>query len=190
MPITLPLAPDTIRKFSLWAAVYGVALIILGVLAITMPGVATLAVSILLGWLLLIAGIVGIIAVFTAGPSAPGFWWNLLTAVLYALAGGALLARPVAGALTLTIILAAYLLATGVLKSIGALEYRQTIPGAWGWVLASGLVDIALGLIITLGLPGDLWMLGLIVGIDLVITGVALVVAAIHCRRQPEASHV
>lgn len=189
MPISFPLNPETVRKFGIWTTIYGIVLIILGALAIIMPGVATLATGLTIGWLLLIAGIVGIVAVLTSGFSAPGFWWNLLTAILYALAGGALLWRPVAGVLTLTIILAAYLLATGVVKAIMAFEYRRAIPKAWGWMLLSALVDIVLGVVIVLGLPGtSLWVLGLLVGINLLFTGVALVVAGVESRKIPAAS--
>jgi uncharacterized membrane protein HdeD (DUF308 family) len=184
MPVMFQLDTDTIRKFGIWAAIYGIVLIILGALAIIMPGVATLATGLTIGWLLLIAGIVGVIAVLTSGMSAPGFWWNLLTAILYVVAGGAILWRPVAGVVTLTIVLAAYLLATGVLKAIMALDYRRTIPKAWGWMLLSALVDIVLGVLILMGLPGTaLWVLGLLVGINLLFSGVALVVAAMESRK-------
>lgn len=186
MPVMFPLHAENVRKFGIWATIYGIVLIILGILAIIMPGVATLATGLTIGWLLLIAGIVGVIAVFTAGVSAPGFWWNLITAILYALAGAALLWRPVAGALTLTIILAAYLLATGVVKAAMAFEYRRAIPKAWGWMLLSALVDIVLGVMIVLGLPGtSVWVLGLLVGINLLFTGVALIVAGVESRKTP-----
>lgn len=189
MPVDLPMAPETARRFSIWTAIYGVLLIILGALAIVLPGIATLATSLFIGWLLLFAGIVGLIAVLTSGTSAPGFWWNLVTAVLYLLAGAVLLWNPVAGAVTLTIILAAYLLASGVLKLIAAFEYRNAIPRAWGWMLLSGIVDIILGALIVTGLPGTaVWVLGLLVGIDLLVSGVALLLASFHARSLPTAT--
>jgi uncharacterized membrane protein HdeD (DUF308 family) len=164
--------------------IYGIVLILMGAIAIIAPGVATLAASVLIGWLLLISGVFGLIAAFWAGISAPGFWWHLLTAVLYLLAGTALLWDPFAGALTLTIILAAYLLATGVTKIVLSLRYRPALPRAWGWVLVSALIDIVLGLLIVSGLPGtSLWVLGLLIGINLLFTGVALVVTALHFRK-------
>jgi uncharacterized membrane protein HdeD (DUF308 family) len=181
MAAVLPIDAETIRKHRTWFIVYGIALILLGAFAIFAPGVATLAAEILIGWLLLAGGIVGAIAVFTAGRSAPGFWSHLLTAILYGLAGIALLWHPIAGALTLTIILAAYLLATGVTKIVIAIGYRQTLPKAWGWMLFSALLDAALGFMIFVGLPGTtFWVLGLLVGINLLFTGVALLVAALN----------
>ncbi len=98
------------------------------------------------------------------------------------LAGGTLLWNPIAGVLTLTVILAAYLLATGVTKLIMAFHYKNVIPQAWLWVLFSALVDIVLGFMIVSGLPGTaVWVIGLLVGINLLFTGVALLVSAFYC---------
>jgi uncharacterized membrane protein HdeD (DUF308 family) len=126
--------------------------------------------------------------VFSSGRSAPGFWWNLLTAVIYVLAGLVMLARPMAGILTLTIILAAYLLAGGIVRIMLAIGYRTELPGAWGWMLVSGVVDILLALIIMSGMPGTaVWVLGLLVGINLLMAGTAIVVAALAVRRMGKA---
>lgn len=183
MPVgAIAVDPETLRKFKLWFKIYGVILVLLGAVAIVLPGIATLATTITVGWLLIAGGIFGLISVFQSGTSSPGFWWNLLTAILCVLAGIVLLARPIAGVLTLTIILAAYLLATGVTKGIMAFHYRSVIPKAWAWMLFSAIVDIALGIIIIAGLPGSaVWVLGLMVGINLLFTGVALITAAIYC---------
>jgi uncharacterized membrane protein HdeD (DUF308 family) len=175
--------PETLRKFKLWFKIYGVILIILGAASIILPGIATLATTITVGWLLIAGGIFGLISVFQSGANSPGFWWNLLTAIVCVLAGVVLLARPIAGVLTLTIILAAYLLATGVTKGFMAFHYRNAIPKAWGWMLFSALVDVVLGVMIIAGLPGSaIWVLGLLVGINLLFTGVALITAAIYCE--------
>lgn len=183
MPIGVPADAEAIRKHNTWIMIYGVVLIILGAMAIILPGVATVAAKTLFGWLLVASGVIGLFTVFTAGVSAPGFFWNLLTAVLYLLAGVALLGNPAAGILTLTIIIAAYLIATGLAKIVLAFRYKQAIPRAWGWMLFSALVDIALGVLIVSGLPGTaVWVLGLLVGIDLFLTGIALVAAAVHGR--------
>lgn len=183
MPTTVPMEAQTIRKHSTWFTIYGIALIVLGVLAVLMPGIATLATSIFVGWLLLAGGVFGLVSVAQTGKSAPGFWWNLLTAVLYLLAGASVLWNPIASVVTLTIILAAYLLATGVMKILVAFGYRDAIPGAWLWMLLSAIIDIALGVLIVAGLPGTaVWAIGLMVGINLVFTGVALTVAANVCR--------
>ena len=185
LAIGLPSDPETLRKFRLWFKIYGVVLILLGAAAILLPGIATLATTIMVGWLLVASGVFGLISVFYAGASSPGFWWNLLTAILFALAGGVLLWNPIAGVFTLTIVVAAYMLATGLTKVIMAFHYKSVIPRAWGWVLLSALVDIALGAIIVAGLPGSaVWVIGLLVGINLLFTGVALLVSAFYCRSE------
>jgi uncharacterized membrane protein HdeD (DUF308 family) len=138
----------------------------------------------MVGWLLLLGGGFGLFAVISGGRSALGFWWNLLTAIVYILAGLAVLTRPVAGVLTLTIILAAYLLAGGAMRIFLAVGYRKQVPGAWVWVLISGLVDIVLSFIIMMGLPGTAtWVLGLLVGVNLLMMGFSLVMVAMAVRR-------
>lgn len=183
MPTPIPMEAHTIRKHSTWFTLYGIALIVIGALAIVAPGIATLATSIFVGWLLLVSGAFGVATVIAAGQSQPGFWWNLLTAVLYLVAGIVLLWNPVGAALTLTLVLAAYLLATGVAKLVVAFGYRLAIPGAWLWMLLSAVIDIVLGVMIVANLPGtSLWVIGLMVGINLLATGIALAVAASCCR--------
>ena len=184
MAIGLPADSETLRKYSTWFVIYGIVMIILGGLAIIAPGVATLAVEFTVGWLLLIGGGFGLAAAIYAGRSSPGFWWNLLTACICILAGLVLLTRPGAGTITLTIIFTAYLLASGIGHVMLAIGYRSEIPNAWVWMLISGLIDIALALIIISGMPGTAtWVLGLFVGINLLMTGIAILMAALSVRR-------
>jgi uncharacterized membrane protein HdeD (DUF308 family) len=184
MPIGFPADADTLRKHSTWFIVYGVIMVLLGLFSIALPGVATVAVTLTIGWLLLIGGGVGLFAVISGGRSAPDFWWNLFTAIVYILAGLAVLAHPIAGVLTLTIVLAAYLLAGGIMRIFLAVHYRARLPKAWVWVLISGIVDIVLSAIIMMGLPGSaVWVLGLLVGINLLMMGFSLIMVAMHERR-------
>jgi len=184
MPAAIGLIdPETLKKFKTWFKIYGVVLILLGIAGILLPQVASLATAIMVGWLLVAGGVFGLISDFSAGTKAPGFWWNLVTAALYLIAGIVLLVNPIAAVLTLTIILAAYLLATGAAKVVMAFHYKTVIPKAWLWVLFSALVDIVLGGIIVAGLPGTaIWVIGLMVGINLLFTGVALLASAFHCQ--------
>jgi uncharacterized membrane protein HdeD (DUF308 family) len=184
MPVGLPADTATLRKHSTTFVAYGVLMIALGLFSIAAPNLATLAVELMIGWLLLLGGAFGLFAVISGGASAPGFWWNLLTSIVYVLAGLALLTRPMAGIITLTIILAAYLLAGGVSRIILALGYRTQIPGAWSWVLISGIVDLVLAFIIMSGLPGTAtWVLGLMVGINLAMMGFSILMIALAVRR-------
>jgi uncharacterized membrane protein HdeD (DUF308 family) len=175
---------DTLRKYATWFTIYGVVMAILGLLAIAMPVIATLATSIFIGWVLIAGAVFGLYAVYSAGKDAPGFWWNLITAVLYLGAGILLLGNPITGALSLTIVLAAYLLAGGVAKIVLGFEHKRDIPQAWYWILFSGLVDIVLAFLIIMGLPGTaFWAIGLLVGINLLMMGVAIVFSALSCKK-------
>jgi uncharacterized membrane protein HdeD (DUF308 family) len=189
MPIGLPADAATLRKHSTWFIIYGLLLVVLGVFAIAAPGLATLAVSLTVGWLLVFGGAFGLIAVFSSGTGVPGFWWNLLTSIVYLLAGIVLLARPIEGVLTLTIILAAYLIAGGIIRIMLAFSYRSEIPGGWVWMLISGIVDLVLAFLIMSGFPGTAaWVLGLLVGINLVMMGAAIVAVALGVRRVASAT--
>lgn len=169
--------------------VEGIVLLILGFLAIVIPPLATLAVTILLGWLFFISGIVGLFTTFWAR-HAPGFWWSLLSAALGIGAGVVLLAWPVGGAVSLTLVLIVFFLIEGVASIMYAMEHRQQLSGRWGWMLASGIVDLILAAMIFAGLPGTAaWALGLLVGINMLFGGSALIAMALHARaRGPNTS--
>ncbi len=167
----------------------GIILVILGILAIVVPPIATIAVEVLIGWLLLMSGIVGLISTFrTRG--APGFGWSLLSAVIGAVAGIVLLAWPLSGALSLTLILTVFLVLEGVVSILYALEHKRELSGRWGMMLFSGVVDLFLAAIIFVGLPGTAaWAIGLLVGINLVFGGSALIAMALHARNIAPADH-
>jgi len=165
----------------------GIILVILGLLAIIVPPLASLAATIFIGWLFVISGIAGLIMTFRAR-HAPGFWWALLSALIALVAGGLLLWSPVLGVLSLTFVLIAFFLIDGILSIILAIEHRRELVGRWGWILASGVVDLIIAGIIWAGLPGTAaWALGLLVGIDLVFGGTALIMVALHARRDAAA---
>ena len=160
----------------------GILLAILGLGAIIVPQLASLAITIFLGWIFLIAGIGGLIITFWAR-QMPGFWWSLISAALAVLAGLILLARPVQGVLTLTIVVGAYFLAEGVATIMYALEHRRELSGRWSWLLVAGLMDILISFIIIAGLPGSAeWALGLLVGINLLFGGTTLIGMALAAR--------
>ena len=162
--------------------VEGIVLVVLGLLAIGLPPIATLAVEILFGWLFLISGIVGLITTFWMR-QAPGFWWALLSAVLGIAAGIVLLAWPLSGVLSLTLVLIVFFTIEGVASIMYALEHKRELSGRWGWMLVSGLVDLFLAGIILAGFPvSAAWAVGLLVGINMMFGGVALVMMALHAR--------
>ena len=173
---------DTLRAHWRLYVFQGVLMIILGVLAVAAPAFATLTVDIYVGWLFLISGVLGLIAMFSAR-NVPGFLWTLVTALLSIVVGGVLVWKPVEGALSLTIVLTAFFIVEGVFQAAAALIYRDAIPSTWGWLLASGLADLALAAIIVAGWPGTAaWVLGLLVGVNLLTTGWAVVMVAFGAR--------
>jgi uncharacterized membrane protein HdeD (DUF308 family) len=165
--------------------VEGIILVILGVAAIILPPIATLAVEILFGWLFLISGIAGLITTFMMR-QAPGFWWSLVSAMLGIAVGIVLLAWPLNGILTLTFILIVYFTIEGIASIMFALEHKRELSGRWGWMLASGVIDLILAEIISL--PGTAaGALGLLVGINMVFGGTALVALKRRGRQQQQA---
>ena len=160
----------------------GILLAVLGLAAMILPTFASLAVTIFLGWMFLISGIGGLIVTYWAR-NMPGFWWSLISAALSVLAGGILLARPMQGVLTLTIVVGAYFLAEGVASIMYALEHRRELTGRWSWILVAGLMDILIAFIVIAGLPGSAeWVLGLLVGINLLFGGATLIGMALAAR--------
>jgi uncharacterized membrane protein HdeD (DUF308 family) len=151
--------------------------------AIALPPIAGLATALVLGWLFLLGGIVGLIATF-GQKNAPGFWWALLSATVSAAAGIILLWNPVKGAETLTFVLIAFFLIDGILIIAMAIEHRRELSGRWEWMALGGVMDLILAAIIIAGLPGTLaWALGLLVGIDLVFGGISLIAMAMSARQ-------
>ncbi|HVR58193.1 MAG: HdeD family acid-resistance protein [Pseudolabrys sp.] len=162
--------------------VEGVVLLVLGATAVVLPPIATLAVTILLGWLFLVSGILGLITTFWMR-HAPGFWWSLLSAVLGIVVGAVLLASPLTGAFSLTLVLVAFFLVEGAVSIMFALDHKRELSGQWGWMLVSGIIDLGLAIMIFAGLPSTAaWAVGLLVGINMIFGGSALIAMALHAR--------
>src|SRR5467141_2857160 len=167
-----------------WKAflIEGILLVILGLAAMIVPPLASLAVTIFLGWMFLISGIAGLVLTFWAR-NMPGFWWSLISAALAVVAGIILLAQPVQGTLTLTVVVGAYFLAEGVATIMYALEHRRELSERWSWMLFAGLLDILIAAMIIAGLQGSAeWAIGLLVGINLLFGGASMVGVALAAR--------
>jgi uncharacterized membrane protein HdeD (DUF308 family) len=168
-----------------WMAflIEGILLVILGLAAMIVPPLASLAVTIFLGWMFLISGIAGLVLTFWAR-KMPGFWWSLISAALAVVAGIILLAQPVQGTLTLTVVVGAYFLAEGVATIMYALEHRRELSERWAWLLVAGVMDLLIAAVIIAGLPGSaLWAVGLLVGINLLFGGATLIAMALAARK-------
>jgi len=160
----------------------GIVLVVLGAAAIVIPPIATLAVEIIVGWLFLLSGILGLAMTFMMR-GAPGFWWSVFSGVLAIAAGVVLIGWPVSGAVSLTLLLIVFFVMEGVATIMYALEHKRELSGRWGFMLASGVVDLVLAAIIYAGLPGTAaWAIGLLVGINMLFGGAALIAIALRAR--------
>ena len=163
----------------------GIILSLLGLAAMILPALAGLVTTIFLGWLFLMAGIVGLLFTFRAR-HAPGFGWALLSALVALIAGALLLWNPFRGLVTLTYVLVAFFIFDGILIIFLALAHRRELSRRWEWMLVNGIIDLILAGIVISGMPGTLvWALGLIVGIDMIFGGTSLIAMALEARRQP-----
>ncbi len=165
-----------------WFMFQGIVMLILGCLAVAEPVIASVAVDIFVGWLFLFSGLLGLVTMFSAR-DASAFFWMLLTAALSLAVGIMLIWKPAEGTVSLTVVLTAFFIAEGAFQIAATLSYRNVMPNSWGWLLASGLADLLLaGLIIYAWPESATWTLGLIVGINLITTGMAIVMTAMEVR--------
>jgi uncharacterized membrane protein HdeD (DUF308 family) len=156
-------------------------LVLLGVLAAFMPPWFGIT---LFGWLFLVGGFAGLITTFVMW-HAPGFWWSLLSAVFTMGVGGFLFAQPELGIVTLFLVLITFLILEGIVTIMFALDHWRELSGRWGLMLASGIVDLTLASVILIGLPAtSAWAMGVIVGINLVFGGAAMIGMALAARRR------
>jgi uncharacterized membrane protein HdeD (DUF308 family) len=159
----------------------GILMMVLGLMAVAEPNIATVAVGIFVGWLFFVGGIFRAASVWHSR-RLPGFPWSMLTAVLATALGLILILRPLAGVLTLTMVLVAFFIVEGVASILGAIQHRQHLR-SWGWVLFSGVVDLLLAYLIWAGWPSSAdWAIGLLVGINMLFFGFSLVMTALAAR--------
>jgi uncharacterized membrane protein HdeD (DUF308 family) len=177
---------DVVRfNFGLFLA-QGITMTLLGVAAVIWPQVLSLVIEVYVGWIFLFSGMVGLLMMLFA-PNAAGFLWSLLTGGLTMFVGVLLLWHPVEGIVSLMLVLVAFFLVEGVFQIAMAMAYRPAFPDAWRWMLLSGVADLILAVLIIAGWPGSAgWALGIIVGMNLITSGLALVMAAIASRRAIE----
>ena len=155
----------------------GCALVLAGLAAIAFPLLSTIATKVALGWIFVLSGGAIILHAFSAGDWR-GFFWNLAIGLLHLIVGGYLALLPLSGIVTLTVLLAALLIADGVLEVGMALRIRP--HNGWGWVLVSGLVAMAAGALIALKLPTSaVFSIGLLIGIKMIFAGWSFIVLAL-----------
>ena len=174
---------DEVRKHSTWFLVTGIILIIIGFIAIGSTVVMTMVSMLFLGWLLLFAGLFEVIHGF-ARRQWSGFFINLLGGILYAVAGFIILDNPGLAAITLTLLIAAILIAAGTFRLVIGFSTQLRHRG---WLILNAVISIILGIMILDSWPvSGLWVIGLFIGIDMIFDGWTEVMLALSVRNMPE----
>jgi uncharacterized membrane protein HdeD (DUF308 family) len=164
-----------------WSTATGVAFVILGMLAIVEPGVAGLAVAILVGWLLVLGGVAHLVDAFSGG-GARRVIWQVVLGIVYLIGGAYFLSHPLLGLGSLTLFLAAILLAEAVLEAIAYFRVRS--EGGSGWLLVNSLVTLLLGGLIWRHWPSSsVWAIGTLVGANLLMTGISRLMFGTAARK-------
>ncbi|MZR29173.1 HdeD family acid-resistance protein [Sneathiella litorea] len=159
----------------------GLLVSLLGATAILVPQVATLAIDLFIGWIFIFGGIVRTLTLLRSR-SLPGTLWSLLASVLAVVLGLLLVFKPTEGVLTLTMIMVAFFIIQGFFSILLALQFRAHIR-SWAWTLVSGVVDLFLAYLIWRGWPDTAsWAIGLLVGINMLFAGMALIFTALAVR--------
>ena len=172
---------DLIKRHSLWYLLQGGLMLVTGIVALLFPILTSVAVVLMLGWLLIINGIFQAIGLIGA-TKVPHFWLQLISVALSIVIGVLFLRHPGEGLLTLTLLLIVFFMVGGMAKVIFALTIRP-FPN-WAWVLASGVIGVLLAVYLWSSLPiAAAWLLGLLVGIQLVSEGAALAYMAWQVRK-------
>ena len=173
---------ETMQTFWVLSLAQGVIMMVLGLLAVIWPQISTVAVDVFVGWMFLLSGIVGLVVMFLA-PSVPAFLWSLLTAALSLIVGVLLLWHPITGIISLTLVLIAFFIVEGIVQIAAAVGNRDDLSSSWGWMVMSGIADLVLAGLMISGWPGTaIWAVGLIVGVNLVTSGLAITMAALAGR--------
>jgi len=165
-----------------WFLILGILLVVSGLVAMIYPFIASLAAVMVLGMSLLICGVATVVTSFWAGKWS-AMLLQLLIGIFYAVLGYVIIDKPLASTVSLTLVVAAMLIVVGMMRSIAALVIR--FP-QWGWSLLSGAITTLLGLMIYKNLPEDaLWVIGMLIGIQLIFDGWFWIMLSAAIRRLP-----
>jgi uncharacterized membrane protein HdeD (DUF308 family) len=185
--MTTPLAPLRAtphrRAAAPWFVVEGVLLIVLGVLAAALPGLAGVAGALVFGWVLILVGLFGLVGIFGSRHHAHQVL-GVVSALVALLVGALIIWSPLVGAITLALFIAAYLLIDGAALIGLGMDQRKRAARGWPWLIVSGVIDIVLALgILALGGRADATLLGFLIALDLIVAGIALAALGLHARR-------
>jgi uncharacterized membrane protein HdeD (DUF308 family) len=175
-----PFLGKRIQDNAPWFYTVGIVLILLGALALSSTVGVTLVSVLFLGWLLIISGIAEVVHSFWS-KGIGSFFLNLLAGIFGIVVGGLMIANPGLSALSLTLVFGVYFIVEGAMRSIIALYHRGPF---WGWLLFNGIVTLLLGILIIAQWPtSGLWVIGLFIGTDLIISGWSLIVIPLMAKK-------
>ncbi|MCP6758531.1 MAG: DUF308 domain-containing protein [Fischerella sp. CENA71] len=176
------LSDADIKKSTGWVITLSIGLIILGVLAISVPGIASAFFTSVIGWITLISGVVMIVQSFQSKP-VRGFWLNLIVGIFYVIAGIYILLNLGAALLALTFAFGVLFIVEGIFTIIMAFTNRAGHRMSW-LVALNGVVTLIVGIMVLNQFPfSAIWLIGLYVGISLLMSGISLLSAALAARR-------
>ena len=180
-PGKTPMITDEVKRHSVWFLTVGIVTIVLGIAALVFPKIATITVELFVGSILTIYGALGTIHAFR-NARWNGFLWSLFGALFAFGAGLLLLLFPMTGVFSLTLLVTAFFLASGIFRVL--LAFRLRPADRWSWLLLSGLLAITLAVTITVQWPEPaIWIIGMLLGIDLIFSGSASILLARAARR-------
>jgi uncharacterized membrane protein HdeD (DUF308 family) len=180
---SIPLNPADRRRAAPWFIVEGGLLIVLGVVAAVLPGIAGVAAAAVFGWILILSGLFGLASVIGARHHAH-LAWSIVSAIAALGVGALIVWLPLIGAITLALFIAIYLLLDGLALIGLAWDQRKRGGGRWPWVMVSGVVDLLLAVLIAaLGPLSDSVLLGYVIALDLIVGGIALAGLGLAARR-------
>lgn len=173
--------PIVVKENIGWSIVLSILMIVAGVLAIFLPSAAALGVNIVVGWLMIFSGAAHLVFAWHTRHNR-GFIWEIILGILYAFVGGYVLVNPVAGLLSLALALAIYLFLEGVLEFALSFQIRPA-PGS-GWLMFDGIVTLILAFMVWRLWPsGAPWVIGTLVGISMLFSGVSRLMLSLVSRR-------
>ncbi|MGB9198914.1 MAG: DUF308 domain-containing protein [Terriglobales bacterium] len=180
-----PTPAGVVQHASTASILWGVSLIILGMLAVGMPFLAAVAVNVFVAWLIVLAGVLHLSVAFQKR-EAGSVIWRLLIGLAYVCFGGYLIAHPALGVASLTLVLASLFLIEGILNVALFFKVRE-VQGS-SWFLFDGIITLLLGLLIYVQWPSSsAWAIGTLVGISMIISGITRVMLSLTVRKAADA---
>jgi len=170
-----------VRKASTLSTVWGVSLIILGMVAVGSPFLAAVAVNALIAWLIILAGVLHLIVAFHTR-EAGSLIWRLLVGLAYVFFGAYITGHPALGVVSLTLVLASLFLIEGILNI--ALFFKVRSAQGSSWFLIDGIITLLLGLMIYIQWPSSsAWAIGTLVGVSMIMSGITRVMLSLAVRK-------